>query len=264
MKQRGSSSRFATGAVFVALAVLLGDSAAAQVVGPAEDPEWADGAQIRLGWAFGDPMDPGASAPLDAWDVFEGQLPVWDYDADRIEYDNPAQWHVQLSNVEDPGEAMLFRIAWVYSYTGSSGVFTSLSWDPFDSYEDFQTHSEFFAADGEPAEQAGAAFGRFTQSVTMFPDPDTIDIHLGVDLEAAGMEVTEVYVLGATAADADADGDADGDSDADSDVDSDTDTDGDADGGADAGTDEEGGCDCRAAGRAVPLGLVPALGLLFR
>jgi hypothetical protein len=255
----------AAASCLVLAALLFASPASAQIVGAGDLPDWEADAEIKLGWAFDTPTTPGTATPLTGWDVTPGDDPVWDYDADREMWDNPAQWHVLLTNVEDTGDSMSFMIAWVWAYVGDHPFFTNLEWDPFDSYDNLVGFDEMFDIGGVVTTDTGeAAYGRFTQTVDMYPNPDTIDVYLGVPVEATGMELVEAYVLGVTVSgsdtdtDTDSDTDTDTDSDTDTDTDSDTDTDTDSDSDSDADGDSDDGCGCSTAGNR-PRGSLSAL-----
>lgn len=242
-------------AVFAGAVLLSAAAAEAQVVGPPELPDWAGEAQIKLGWEFDDSLAPQTSNPIQGWDVAPQSIPSWHYFSDAIEYENPAQWQVQLDNGEGTGELMRFLVSWVYTYVGDHGFYTSIAWDPSDSYENFDTQEDYFDDQGQAVDDPQqASFGRFTQTVDMYPDPDTIDVYLGVDFDAEGMLLAEAYLLGASqgSADADSDGDTDADSDADSDADTDTDTETDTGTGGGSSDDDSGddGCGCAVPGGA--------------
>ena len=250
----------------VALAVCsMTAAASAQVVGPPDLPDWEGDAQIKLGWTFDTPTTPESATPLTDWDVCPGTVPSWAYDADLEMWDQPAQWYLPLENVDEPGDKMNFMVSWVYSYVGDHEFYTNLSWDPFDDYENMTGAGELFDSEGTLTTDTGsAAYGRFTQSVDMLPDPETIDVYLGVDPAATGMELVECYILAGTAAgDTDTDSDTDADTDSDSDADTDTDSDTDSDADADSGGGDDGGCSVTAAGTNSGPGLVALLASLL-
>lgn len=182
---------------------------AAPLIGPSPEPAWAPDAQTRLGWNFGDPKNPGASGPLPGWDEYLDTLgplpPEWDYDASREEFGTPAQWYARIPNWDSQNPYKLFWLSWVCERDNTfegPRLFTNLSWEPFDSYQDFAVSEEWFDINGNPTTDAFAGvYARVTVTVTMFPNPLFEDIWLGTtgsDLSVDGdsvFDVTEVYLL---------------------------------------------------------------------
>ncbi len=167
--------------------------------GPSGVPVWEPEAQTKLGWFFDDPFDPGTSGAKPDWDRYVGDTePVWDYQAGREAFGNPAQWHTVLPNVDNTiNTHKLFWIQYIYErvddFSGDR-AFTSLSWDPFDSYDDWTQQSEMLDASGNVVQDHMLAdYERLTISLTMYPNPLYEEIWIGVLPEGAALR--EVYVV---------------------------------------------------------------------
>ena len=160
-------------------------------------PVWYEDAQVQLGWIFDDPTNPQHTDPLPDWSISVGDIPVWDYDPDRIVWDQPGQWYIRIPNLNNDRPVKNFWISWVYdfdTYLPGLRSATSIEWFPDDGYDNFQYIEEWFDSEGNPTEDfLEAAYARATLSVDMYPNPEYEDIWLGTHGEIA--LAREVYIL---------------------------------------------------------------------
>lgn len=181
--------------------------AQAPTIGPCALPDWSSQAQTTLAWVFDDPEDPGSTDPLTGWDVFVGDppAPTWDYDAQRIVWSAPGQWHIQIPNVQDLDGHKKYWLCFVFErdrYYGGNYVFRNMDWTPFDSEENATISEELFDATGTTtANVYEGVYARMLFTGDMYPCPATEDIWLGVvgngtstDGDAV-WEVLEVYFM---------------------------------------------------------------------
>ncbi|MHA1991574.1 MAG: hypothetical protein ACW98A_11465, partial [Candidatus Hodarchaeales archaeon] len=108
------------------------------IIGPGELPEWHEDAQVQLGWVFDDPTNPQDTAPLEEWNTAIGDTPVWSYEPTRTIPDPmggvdpvPAQWYIQIPNVDEPNPLKKVWISWVYEFDpfyGDPQSVTNLDW----------------------------------------------------------------------------------------------------------------------------------------
>ena len=187
------------------------------VIGPGDLPGWHADSQVQLGWNFDDPTNPQNSAPLVGWDKAIGNIPVWDYDADRTAWGQPGQWYIRIPNLINENPVKRFWISWVYSfdpYTPGPRAFTNLDWFPGTGYGNVEQTAEMFDSSGSPTmNHFDAAYERITISYDLYPNPNYEDIWLGTVM-GTSMEVLEVYVktlcVAACEGDFDHDSDVDG------------------------------------------------------
>jgi hypothetical protein len=181
--------------------VLLGATPAwATTIGPEGLPAWEGDAQTKLGWQFGNPLIPDDD-PIAGWDRYLGgpPPPVWDYDEDRIAWDQPAQWYIRIPNWDSGNPYKLFWLQFVYErdqmYEGDQNQH-NLDWFPCDGYADYIVQPEEFfdGAGGSLPSPDGAVYGRMTATVTMYPNPLYEDIWIGLHRHP-GYNLTEVYVI---------------------------------------------------------------------
>ena len=167
-------------------------------------PDWETDAQLKLGWVFDDPKNPQLTAPLAGWDLSIGATPQWDYDALRMLGGNPAQWYIRLPNVIDVLPVKHFWLSYVYERDTtyeSDRNFTNIDWEPFISFENYQTTEEWFDANGVPTSILDdAVLARFNVTVDMFPNPDWEDLWIGIAGDEPspggdGFDLLEAYVM---------------------------------------------------------------------
>jgi hypothetical protein len=190
-------------AVLTALATMaLPDPAAALVIGPPAAPAWATNAHLRLGWVFDTPTNPGASSPLAGWTTAPAGTPVWDYDAGRVAFTYPAQWHTALNNGTNDHQMQYFWFSFVYDFSatppGNPSLYSSVVAQPSNGNQGFSFVDEWFTGAGAPTtNHEQAVYGRWTAQLQMWPSPDTVEIFLGT-APALGIHVREVYLIGTT------------------------------------------------------------------
>ncbi len=190
------------GAAVVLAALALPVPAAALVIGPPTEPAWATDAHVRLGWVFDTPHDPGSASPVTGWSTAPVGIPVWDYDAGRVAFTYPAQWHTSLDNGTNDHQMQHFWFSFVYDFSatppGSPSLFSSVVAQPSDGNQGFSFVDEWFTGAGvTTTDYAQAVYGRWTAQLQMWPSPDTVEIFLGT-APALGIDVREVYLLATT------------------------------------------------------------------
>ncbi len=190
-------------------------AAGAIVVGPGTLPDWHANSQVQLGWNFYDPTNPQDSSPLPKWCKAIGDIPVWDYEAERIVWEQPGQWYIRIPNLVNQNPVKHFWISWVYEFdpdTPGPRCFTNIDWFPDSGYGNYGLIEEWFDRGGNPTtNHFDAAYARITLNVDLYPNPNFEDIWLGT---AGSMMVLEVYVktlcVDACEGDFDHDDDVDG------------------------------------------------------
>lgn len=166
------------------------------VIGPGALPGWHANSQVQLGWNFYDPTNPQNSSPLPGWDKAIGDIPVWNYQADRIVWEQPGQWYIRIPNLINDNPIKHFWISWVYffdPYTQGPRAFTNIDWNPGTGYGNYQQIEEWFDESGNPTtNHMVARYARITISLNLYPNPQYEDIWLGT--KGVSMEALEVYV----------------------------------------------------------------------
>jgi hypothetical protein len=176
--------------------------AAALVIGPPAAPAWATDAHVRLGWVFDTPTNPGASSPIVGWTLAPAGIPTWDYDAGRVAFTYPAQWHTSLNNGSNDHQMQYFWFSFVYDFAptppGNPSLYSSVVAQPSNGNQGFSFVDEWFTGAGAPTTNyQQAVYGRWTAQLQMWPSPDTVEIFLGT-APALGIHVREVYLIGTT------------------------------------------------------------------
>lgn len=166
-------------------------------IGPGSLPDWHEDAQVQLGWIFDDPTNPQNILPLPGWNLSIGDVPVWDYDPDRIVWDQPGQWYIRILNLNNDRPVKNFWISWVYNFdTYLPGLrsATNIEWFPDDGSGNFTYVEEWFDGDGNLTENfLEAVYARATLGVNLYPNPQYEDVWLGTYGEVA--LAREVYIL---------------------------------------------------------------------
>jgi hypothetical protein len=153
---------------------------------------------------------------LSGWDEAIGEIPVWDYDADRMAWGHPGQYYILINNLVNNNPVKHMWISWIYDFdTLASGtrVATNIDWYPFTGLQDHGLVDEWFDSSGNPTTNyLNAVYGRITFNLDLYPNPEYEEIWLG--LYSNTHYVREVYVktlcVEACKGDFDGDGDVDG------------------------------------------------------
>lgn len=166
-------------------------------IGPGALPDWHEDAQVQLGWIFDDPTNPQDTDPLPGWNTSIGYIPVWDYDPNRIVWDQPGQWYIRIPNLINDRPVKNFWICWVYdfdTYLNGTRSATNIDWYPDEGSDNPQYIEEWFDSEGMPTEDyLEAAYARVTFSLDLYPNPEYEDVWLGTYGEVA--LVREVYIM---------------------------------------------------------------------
>ena len=177
------------------LMFFISAAAWAVVIGPGELPNWHADSQVQLGWIFDDSTHPQNSSPLPGWDKAIGDIPVWNYQADRIVWGQPGQWYIRIPNLINENPVKNCWISWVYQfdpYTPGPRAFTDIDWYPLSGYKNFEQTEDWFDSEGNPTENhLDAAYARITIHLDLYPNPYLEDVWLGT---AGSMMALEVYV----------------------------------------------------------------------
>ena len=139
---------------------------------------------------------------MPGWDKWVGNQPSWDYDESRVDPwgGNPAQWYIQIPNLNNNNLYKHFWLSHVYerdnTYQGNR-AFTNISWFPFDTFETIGAYEDLFDINGNPTDNVFlAAYGRMTVIYDMSPNPQYEEIWLGVTGSPAnGFHLLEAYVM---------------------------------------------------------------------
>ncbi|MHA2278641.1 MAG: hypothetical protein ACXAC2_22920, partial [Candidatus Kariarchaeaceae archaeon] len=162
------------------------------IIGPGELPEWHEDAQVQLGWIFDDPTNPQDTTPLDGWNTAIGPIPVWNYDSTRTTPDPmggvdefPAQWYINVPNVDEPNPLKKLWISWVYDFNPAFDdpqSFTNVNWTPNEGVdpESSYFYEEWYTNEGVFTDvRSEASYGRLTAGLDIFPNPTSEEIWLG-------------------------------------------------------------------------------------
>ena len=172
-------------------------------IGPGTLPSWEGDAQVKLGWVFEDPTDPGETDPLDGWDTAVGGAPEWDYAAlrkytDPGGNDQPAQWYVRIPNVINENPSKKFWLAYVYErdpFVSGSRTATNIEWSPATGAQGYEINEVWFDTAGNVTKDSSLAkHGRVTASATLEPNPNYEDLWLGLWGDSS-YRIVEVYIL---------------------------------------------------------------------
>jgi hypothetical protein len=174
----------------------------ALVIGPPAPPSWESDAQVKLGWVFDDPQNPENAITEPDWNLAVGTPPSWDYDAGRVAFTYPAQWHIEIPHEVNSDQMQRFWFSFVYEFEatlpGNPSLFSSVVPLPSQSTQGFSFVDEWFTASGDPTtDYQQAEYGRWTAQLEMYPSPDSVELFLGTE-PSLSMDVYEVYVIGTT------------------------------------------------------------------
>jgi len=166
-------------------------------IGPGALPDWHLDAQVQLGWVFEDPTNPQDTGPLPDWSkAIDGIIPIWDYLPDREYNGDPAQWHIQIPNINNDNPSKKVWISCVYEYDSSiigAQYALNISWYPNTGMDNPMVEEELFDINGNPTiVTSEAVYGRVTGSLDLYPNPEYEDIWLG--LYGDSKNVLEVYI----------------------------------------------------------------------
>jgi hypothetical protein len=185
------------GALFLILIAFFAGPAQSAPIGPATPPSWISNAQVKLGWEFSDPTNPQNSSPISGWNTSIGAAPVWSYQSDRDTiWGPPGQWYIRIPNLDNDNPSKNFWISWVYdfNYLDNPRIATNIDWSPFTGVTDLGFEDKWFKSDGtETTVLTEAAFGRWTQSLELYPNPTYEDVWLGL-YSGSPYFVREVYI----------------------------------------------------------------------
>ena len=167
------------------------------VIGPSAEPAWEQDAQVKVGWIFGDPQNPQNTGVFPGWDRYIGNQPVWDYDADRVVYETPGQWHIQIPNLDNDNPFKHFWLSFVYERDTLSEdlqSYINIDWSPFEDYANYVVNDEqWFDINGGPTTDPYlAVYGRMLVTVDMYPNPAYEDIWIGLN---QGFDLREAYTI---------------------------------------------------------------------
>ena len=171
-------------ACILLLVLVTASESAAVLIGPKSsyEPIWKASAQVRLGWEFTDPRNPGPDAPLTGWNTAGGNsVPSWSYSFWQNRGSGPAQWNIRVPNVSALNISNDFWFCVVYNYnkyyTGPGGnpghsIYSSIEGDPaFTHSTVLQTYPEqYLDANGAVVDAAVSTYARFTQRVRIAPN----------------------------------------------------------------------------------------------
>ena len=183
------------------LCILLG-TASAQIGPELPLPIWAPCAQVRLGWVFADPKNPQDSIPLPGWEAHVSpDPPVWAYDSQRQFNGDPAQWYIQIPNINNDHPRKHLWLSYVYErdpeyIPDAPRAFTNIDWSPDAGWEPsvYPPIEWWYKSDGTfTTLSSEAVYASVTLEIDLLPNPQYEDIFIGVAGEYTGMPIEPIF-----------------------------------------------------------------------